>query len=154
MKTTPKTLTDSDTTLELLAEQAKVEIEKVSSGRVRLSKVVQTKTVNVPVTLTQEILSIEIHDVNAPDDSVDVHYPEIELVKPVIRVNGQVYDWQEHNGKLDIPLSQQSAKIHIETWVNEEVSLVKEEQTRTEQIAVELRHEELVVEEIDLLSKN
>ena len=134
-------------TLELLAEKPQVEIERVNVGQVRLSKHVKTQTVQVPVTLTQEILVIEHQGQVAPlSDEGLVNIASIQHAAPQITINGQAVELGDE--PVEIVLSQQVAHVQVETQVVEEVSLRTTEQSHTEQVDVTLRHEELVVEEL------
>ena len=54
---TPHTIDDTQT-LELLEERAEVQKQRVNTGKVILSKKIHTRTVNIPITLTEEHLVI------------------------------------------------------------------------------------------------
>lgn len=141
-QTAPKT-----NTLELLAEKPQVEVERVNVGQVRLSKQVKTQTVQVPVTLTQEILVIEHHGQVAPlsEDGL-VNIASTQHAAPQIMINGQTVELGD--APVEIVLSQQVAHVQVQTQVVEEVSLRTDQRSHTEQVDVTLRHEELVVEEL------
>lgn len=141
-QTAPKT-----NTLELLAEKPQVEVERVNVGQVRLSKQVKTQTVQVPVTLTQEILVIEHHGQVAPlsEDGL-VNIASTQHAAPQIMINGQPVELGD--APVEIVLSQQVAHVQVQTQVVEEVSLRTDQRSHTEQVDVTLRHEELVVEEL------
>lgn len=137
-------------TLELLAERAKVDVELIKTGKIRLSKKIISETVQIPVTLKREILVIE-HDAlpNLPKNNVNV-----ETAKPVnttILLNGETLNLSEK--PIEILLNQQVANVNIETIITEKIALSTSEHSVTEQIPVTLRHEELVVEEINLTEK-
>lgn len=134
-------------TLELLAEKPQVEVERVNVGQVRLSKQVKTQTVQVPVTLTQEILVIEHHGQVAPlsEDGL-VNIASTQHAAPQIMINGQTVELGD--APVEIVLSQQVAHVQVQTQVVEEVSLRTDQRSHTEQVDVTLRHEELVVEEL------
>lgn len=135
------------TSLELLAEKPQVEIERVNVGQVRLSKQVKSQTVQVPVTLVQEILVIEHQAQTAPlSENGLVNIASTQHAAPQLVINGQTVDLSDT--PIEIVLSQQVAHIQIQTHVVEEVSLRTEQRSHTDQVDVTLRHEELVVEEL------
>lgn len=137
-------------TLELLAEVPQVAKERVVTGNVKLSKQVKTQTINVPVTLTQEILVIE-HQAQPQslqqDELVKVIHDNPALVS-TITIDGKPVTLDDN--PIEIVLSQQIAKVAIETQVTENVKVVTTTQTYEETIPVTLRHEELVTEEVKL----
>jgi stress response protein YsnF len=61
---------DTTNTLELLAERPQVQIERFIKDNIKLSKKIISQTVNVPVTLNQEVLVIE-HVFAQPSTSQD-----------------------------------------------------------------------------------
>lgn len=140
-------------TLELLAEKAQVAVERIATGQVRLSKVVKTETVNIPVTLTQEVLVIEQGTMpNTPntlsnDERVQVVTNPVTTT-PTISVNGKPVTLGD--SPIELVLSQQIAKVVIETQVAEAVKLLTTTETHEQAMPVTLRHEELVVEEVKL----
>lgn len=137
-------------TLELLAEVPQVAKERVVTGNVKLSKQVKTQIINVPVTLTQEILVIE-HQAQPQslqqDELVKVIHDNPALVS-TITIDGKPVTLDDN--PIEIVLSQQIAKVAIETQVTENVKVVTTTQTYEETIPVTLRHEELVTEEVKL----
>lgn len=137
-------------TLELLAEVPQVAKERVVTGNVKLSKQVKTQTINVPVTLTQEILVIEQQaqpQSLQQDELVKVIHDNPALVS-TITIDGKPVTLDDN--PIEIVLSQQIAKVAIETQVTENVKVVTTTQTYEETIPVTLRHEELVTEEVRL----
>lgn len=137
-------------TLELLAEVPQVAKERVVAGNVKLSKQVKTQTINVPVTLTQEILVIEQQaqpQSLQQDELVKVIHDNPALVS-TITIDGKPVTLDDN--PIEIVLSQQIAKVAIETQVTENVKVVTTTQTYEETIPVTLRHEELVTEEVKL----
>lgn len=137
-------------TLELLAEKAQVAVERITTGQIKLSKVIKTETVNVPVTLTQEVLIIEhtaTPNTLSKDERVQVVTNPV-ATKPTILVDDKPVTLSDK--PVEIVLSQQIAKIAIETQVAEQVKLVTTRETHEQSIPVTLRHEELVMEEVKL----
>ena len=140
--------------IELLAEKPEVNLERVVVGNVRLSKQVKTQTVNVPVTLTQEVLIIE-HNVDnkvlsnqvTDQDLVQVDSTANQGTAKII-VNGEAIELTDK--PLEIVISQQVAKVQLQTIINETVKLTTESNSHETNIPVTLRHEELVTEEIKL----
>lgn len=163
-----KTTLESQT-LELLAERPVVNIERVVTGNVKLSKQVRTQTVNVPVTLTQEVLVVEYNAVanvgnelsltNGSDTHLkDQTVVDRDLVTVVtlpadktatqILVNGKPLTLTD--APTEIVISQQVANVSISTNVVEEIHLTTQTQSHEQTIPVTLRHEELVVDETKL----
>lgn len=147
---TDTTAVDSHT-LELLAEKPEVTLERVVTGNVKLSKKVNTQTINVPVTLTQEVLIIE-YDENAlpkagsTDKLVSIDNGTAPTAS--VLVNGQVVTLTDK--PLEVVISQQVARVAINTLVAETVKVNTTQQQHEQTIPVTLRHEELVTETIKL----
>lgn len=133
--------------LELLAERPSINIEAVKTGKVRLTKKIVSETVNIPVTLSRELLVIE-HSKTNLDNVTEKITVNTDKQQALITLNGEniVLD----DNPLEIVISEQTATVNIQTLVAEKVSLVINEHTTTEHIPITVRHEELVVEEIDL----
>ncbi|MFW2177998.1 MULTISPECIES: YsnF/AvaK domain-containing protein [unclassified Moraxella] len=133
-------------TLELLAERAKVDIEKIITGTVKLSKQIKTENVNIPVTLTQEVLVIEhTGNDNLPTGDDRIHVNTAEAVPASIMLNGEKVTLGDK--PLEVVISQQVAHVNVQTVVTEQIALTTEAVQHEQQIPVTLRHEELVVEE-------
>ena len=139
---------DTTNTLELLAERPQVQIERFVKGNIKLSKKIISQTVNVPVTLNQEVLVIEhvFAKPNAPDDNL-VSVVTNNVNVPQLMVNGQAITLGDT--PIEIPLLQQIAKVNIETIVAEKVQLMTQNVSHETQIPVTLRHEELVTEKVE-----
>lgn len=139
---------DTNNTLELLAERPQVQIERFIRDNIKLSKKIISQTVNVPVTLNQEVLVIE-HVFAQPnahhDNLVSVVTNNVNV--PQLMVNGQAITLGDT--PIEIPLLQQIAKVNIETIVAEKVQLMTQNVSHETQIPVTLRHEELVTEKIE-----
>lgn len=134
-------------TLELLAERPQVQIERFVKDNIKLSKKIISQTVNVPVTLNQEVLVIEhvFAQPNAPHDNL-VSVVTNNVNVPQLMVNGQAITLGDT--PIEIPLLQQIAKVNIETIVAEKVQLMTQNVSHETQIPVILRHEELVTEKV------
>ena len=139
---------DTSNTLELLAERPQVQIERFVKDNIKLSKKIISQTVNVPVTLNQEVLVIE-HVFAQPSTSQDnlVSVVTNNVNVPQLMVNGQAITLGDT--PIEIPLLQQIAKVNIETIVAEKVQLMTQNVSRETQIPVTLRHEELVTEKVE-----
>lgn len=139
---------DTTNTLELLAERPQVQIERFIKDNIKLSKKIISQTVNVPVTLNQEVLVIEhvFAQPNAPHDNL-VSVVTNNVNVPQLMVNGQAITLGDT--PIEIPLLQQIAKVNIETIVAEKVQLMTQNVSHETQIPVTLRHEELVTEKVE-----
>ena len=139
---------DNNNTLELLAEHPQVQIERFVKDNIKLSKKIISQTVNVPVTLNQEVLVIE-HVFAKPSTSQDnlVSVITNNVNVPQLMVNGQAITLGDT--PIEIPLLQQIAKVNIETVVAEKVQLMTQNVSHEMQIPVTLRHEELVTEKVE-----
>lgn len=139
---------DTTNTLELLAERPQVQIERFVKDNIKLSKKIISQTVNVPVTLNQEVLVIEhvFAQPNAPHDNL-VSVVTNNVNVPQLMVNGQAITLGDT--PIEIPLLQQIAKVNIETIVAEKVQLMTQNVSYETQIPVTLRHEELVTEKVE-----
>lgn len=139
---------DTTNTLELLAERPLVQIERFIKDNIKLSKKIISQTVNVPVTLNQEVLVIE-HVFAQPSTSQDnlVSVVTNNVNVPQLMVNGQAITLGDT--PIEIPLLQQTAKVNIETIVAEKVQLMTQNVSHETQIPVTLRHEELVTEKVE-----
>ena len=139
---------DTNNTLELLAERPQVQIERFIKDNIKLSKKIISQTVNVPVTLNQEVLVVE-HVFAKPNTSHDnlVSVVTNNVNVPQLMVNGQAITLGDT--PIEIPLLQQIAKVNIETIVAEKVQLMTQNVSHETQIPVTLRHEELVTEKVE-----
>ncbi len=148
-------------TLELLAERPLIDIQRVVTGNVKFSKQVRTQTVNVPVTLTQEVLVIEHTGYDnpiLPNQLTGISLTDKDLVKIVapktttntshIMINGEPVTLMDK--PLEVVISQQVATVSISTEVAEQVNITTKAHSYEQTVPVTLRHEELVVEETKL----
>ncbi|PNK61141.1 YsnF/AvaK domain-containing protein [Psychrobacter sp. FDAARGOS_221] len=142
-------------TLELLEERAVVDKERLNIGQIKLSKQRRTKTVTVPIELTEEVLVIETqyHDTDSKQLlSQDVDESDIvRHIEPVlnnttsITVNGEQIALDE--GPIEVMLSREVAMIKKETYAVQDIAIEKSVHTHKESFDVELQHEELDVAE-------
>lgn len=134
-------------TLELLAEQLVVDTQKVQVGKVILEKVVRTKTVNIPVELTEEYLSIRIVNDNlmALADTVMAD----DDTPATVLINGTPM-----SEPVEILISKEVAKLSKETHVAEEINLHKYSQNISKTVSDTVRHEELVITGDEFLDKS
>ncbi len=141
---------DGSHTLELLAEVPQVVKERIITGNLKLTKQIKTQTINVPVTLTQEVLVIEHTAVPVPVNTDNLVQVIDQPTQPsaLLTINGEAVSFE--NKPIEIVLSRQIAKVAIETQVAENVKVVTHTQTHEQTIPVTLRHEELVTEEVKL----
>ena len=95
---TPHTIDDTQT-LELLEERAEVQKQRVNTGKVILSKKIHTRTVNIPITLTEEHLvityqqddaSLATHEQLSNDDDLVNIIDNTKATHAKITINGQV----------------------------------------------------------------
>lgn len=138
---------DNPQTLELLAERLVVDTQKMQVGKVILEKVVRTKTVNVPVELTEEYLSIRIVNDNlmALADTVMAD----DGTPATVLMNGTPM-----SEPVEILISKEVAKLSKETHVAEEINLHKYSQNISKTISGTVQHEELVVTGDEFLDKS
>ncbi len=141
--------------IELLEERAVVDKERLDVGKVTVSKQVRTKTVNIPVELVEEVLVIdtEYYDadsrqlLNSAASEADLvrHIEPTLSSKPSITVNGNQISLDQE--PVEIVLSRQVAVIKKETYAVQDVAIEKSTHVHKDTFDVELKHEELDVEE-------
>lgn len=131
--------TQDTQTLELLAERATVSKETVVQGKVLLNKETRTKTINIPVTLTEHLLTIRTERA-APVDEVTVNDARTGAT---ININGETITLGD--APIEIVLSYDVAEVEISTVVAEAVSIHKQTKVKEETLSTQVRHEELVV---------
>ena len=146
--------------LELLEERPVVNKERLDVGKVTVTKHRRTKTIDVPIELVEEYLTIrtEYHDAESQDllsgqyDDKDIlrHVEPALDSKAVVTVNGQQIEIDE--APLEIVLSRQVATITKETFAIQEIDVNKTTHTHTDSIQVTLKHEELDVTEEGFLA--
>ena len=141
--------------LELLEERPVVNKERLDVGKVTVTKHARTKTIEVPIELIEEYITIrtEYNDAESQDllsgnyDDKDIlrHVEPSLDSKAVVTINGK----QVEIGDLpvEIVLSRQVATITKATYAIQEVEVSKTTHTHTDSIQVELKHEELEITE-------
>ena len=146
--------------LELLEERPVVNKERLDVGKVTVTKHARTKTINVPIELVEEYITIQTEYNDAQSqDLLSGNYDDRDILrhvepsldsKAVVTINGkQVAIGDE---PIEIVLSRQVATITKDTYAIQEVAISKTTHTHTDNIQVELQHEELEVNEEGFLN--
>ena len=141
--------------LELLEERPVINKERLDVGKVTVTKHARTKTIDVPIELVEEYITIrtEYHDA-ASQDLLSGDYDKQDILrhvepsldsKAVVTVNGKQIEIGD--APIEIVLSRQVATITKDTYVIQEVDISKTTHKHTDTIQVELKHEELDVTE-------
>lgn len=164
-QTSPETLAAMDKAghvgyLELLEERPVINKERLDVGKVTVSKHSRTKTINVPIELIEEYITVtaQYNDAESQDllsgtfDDKDIlrHVEPTLDSKAVVTVNGKQVEIGD--APIEIVLSRQVATITKETYAVQEVAVNKTTHTHTDSIQVELKHEELEVSEEGFLA--
>lgn len=142
--------------LELLEERANIVTDKITAGKVTIQKHVRTRTVDIPVELQEEYLTIQLSlgDENSQDflegsyDEKDVIAYLDESEQSVVTVNGKPLVAGE---PVQIVLSRQTAVVVKRTHAVEEVALHTYTDTKTHTLSTTLRREELHVDGEDYI---
>ena len=147
--------TDKGGYLELLEERPVVNKERLDVGKVTVTKHSRTKTIQVPIELVEEYITIrtdyqdsESQDLllgNYDDKDILRHVEPSLDSKAVVTINGKQVEIGD--APIEIILSRQVATITKDTYVIQEVAIEKTTHTHTDSIEVELKHEELDVNE-------
>ncbi|WP_296209455.1 DUF2382 domain-containing protein [Psychrobacter sp. UBA3480] len=146
--------------LELLEERPVINKERLDVGKVTVTKHSRTKTVEVPIELVEEYITIrtEYHDAES-QDLLSGNYDEKDILrhvepsldsKAVVTINGKQIEIGD--APIDIVLSRQVATITKDTYAIQDIEINKSTHVHTDSIQVELRHEELDVTEEGLLA--
>ncbi|MEL0620110.1 YsnF/AvaK domain-containing protein [Psychrobacter proteolyticus] len=146
--------------LELLEERPVINKERLDVGKVTVTKHSRTKTVEVPIELVEEYITIrtEYHDVES-QDLLSGNYDEKDILrhvepsldsKAVVTINGKQIEIGDE--PIDIVLSRQVATITKDTYAIQDIEINKSTHVHTDSIQVELKHEELDVTEEGLLA--
>lgn len=141
--------------LELLEERPVINKERLDVGKVTVTKHARTKTIDVPIELVEEYITIrtEYHDA-ASQDLLSGDYDKQDILrhvepsldsKAVVTVNGKQIEIGD--APIEIVLSRQVATITKDTYVIQEVDISKTIHKHADTIQVELKHEELDVTE-------
>jgi len=146
--------------LELLEERPVINKERLDVGKVTVTKHSRTKTVEVPIELVEEYITIrtEYHDAESQDllsgnyDDKDIlrHVEPSLDSKAVVTINGKQIEIGDE--QIDIVLSRQVATITKDTYAIQDIEINKSTHVHTDSIQVELKHEELDVTEEGLLA--
>lgn len=141
--------------LELLEERPVVNKERLDVGKVTVTKHSRTKTVEVPIELVEEYITVrtEFHDAES-QDLLSGNYDEKDVLRHVepsldSKAFVTINDKQVEIGDtpIEIILSRQVATITKDTYAVQEIDISKTIHTHTDTIQVTLRHEELNVTE-------
>ena len=146
--------------LELLEERAVVHKERLDVGKVVATKHTRTKTVNVPIELVEEVLTVTTTYEDADSQSLlQGSYDDKDVIRHVepvldatasVTINGHRVEVGDE--PIEIVLSRQVAIINKETHVVQEVEIEKTVHTHKDSISVELQREELDIQEEGFLS--
>ena len=146
--------------LELLEERPVINKERLDVGKVTVTKHSRTKTVEVPIELVEEYITIrtEYHDAES-QDLLSGNYDEKDILrhvepsldsKAVVTINGKQIEIGDE--PIDIVLFRQVATITKDTYAIQNIEINKSTHVHTDSIQVELKHEELDVTEEGLLA--
>jgi len=129
--------------------------ERLDVGKVTVTKHTRTKTIDVPIELVEEYITVrtEFHDAESQDllsgnyDEKDVlrHVEPALDSKAVITVNDKQVEIGE--APIEIVVSRQVATVTKDTYAVQEIDISKSTHTHTDSIQVSLQHEELDVKE-------
>ncbi|MGM8885939.1 YsnF/AvaK domain-containing protein [Psychrobacter sp. 1U2] len=146
--------------LELLEERPVVNKERLDVGKVTVTKHARTRTIEVPIELVEEYITVttayedsESQDILAGnfDDKDILRHVEPSLdSKAVVTINGKQVEIGD--APVEIVLSRQVATITKDTYAIQEIDISKTKHTHTDTIQVELKHEELDVNEEGFLA--
>ncbi|MBB3106743.1 stress response protein YsnF [Psychrobacter luti] len=146
--------------LELLEERPVINKERLDVGKVTVTKHTRTKTIDVPIELIEEYITVrtDYYDAESQDllsgqyDDKDIlrHVEPSLDSRAVVTINGQQIEMGDE--PIEIVLSRQVATITKDTHVIQEVEINKTTHTHTDSIQVEVRHEELDVTEEGFLA--
>lgn len=141
--------------LELLEERPVINKERLDVGKVTVTKHRRTKTIEVPIELVEEYITVrtDYQDAESQDllsgdyDDKDIlrHVEPSLDSKAVVTINGKQVEIGD--APIEIVLSRQVATITKDTHVIQEIEINKTTHTHTDSIQVALRHEELDVKE-------
>ena len=146
--------------LELLEERPVINKERLDVGKVTVTKHARTKTIDVPIELVEEYITIstEYHDAKS-QDLLSGNYDEKDILrhvepsldsKAVVTVNGKQIEIGDE--PIEIVLLRQVATITKDTYAIQEIDINKTTHTHTDSIQVVLKHEELDVKEEGFLA--
>ena len=141
--------------LELLEERPVINKERLDVGKVTVTKHTRTKSIEVPIELVEEYVTIrtEYNDAES-QDLLSGNYDEKDILrhvepsldsKAVVTINGKQIEVGD--APVEIVLSRQVATITKDTYAIQEIEVNKTTHTHTDSIQVELQYEELDVTE-------
>ncbi|WP_201596902.1 YsnF/AvaK domain-containing protein [Psychrobacter vallis] len=141
--------------LELLEERPVVNKERLDVGKVTVTKHTRTKTIEVPIELIEEYITVhtEFHDAQS-QDLLSGNYDEKDVLrhvepslgsKAVVTINDKQVEIGD--APIEIVLSRQVATVTKDTYAVQEIDISKTTHTHTDSIQVVLKHEELDVTE-------
>lgn len=143
-------------TLELLEERADIVTDKITAGKVTIQKHVRTRTVDIPVELQEEYLTVQL-SLGGKDsqellegsyDEKDVVAYLDETTQSTVTINGKPLVVGE---PVEIVLSRQTAVVVKKTHAVEEVALHIYTDTKTHTLSTTLRREELHIDGEDYI---
>jgi stress response protein YsnF len=146
--------------LELLEERPVINKERLDVGKVTVTKHARTKTVEVPIELVEEYITIrtEYNDAESKD-LLSGNYDEKDILrhvepsldsKAVVTINGKQIEIGDE--PIDIVISRQVATITKDTYAIQEIEVNKSTHVHSDSIQVALKHEELEVTEEGFLA--
>lgn len=146
--------------LELLEERPVINKERLDVGKVTVTKHARTKTIDVPIELIEEYITVrtDYHDAES-QDLLSGNYDEKDILrhvepsldsKAVVTINGKQIEVGDE--PIEIILSRQVATITKDTYAIQDIEINKSTHIHTDSIQVELKHEELDVVEEGLLA--
>lgn len=141
--------------LELLEERPVINKERLDVGKVTVTKHRRTKTIEVPIELIEEYITVRTDYQDAESqDLLSGNYDDKDILrhvepsldsKAVVTINGKQVEIGD--APIEIILSRQVATITKDTHVIQEIEINKTTHTHTDSIQVALQHEELDVKE-------
>ncbi|WP_333614506.1 YsnF/AvaK domain-containing protein [Psychrobacter sp.] len=150
-----QTNTGNDGYLELLEERPVINKERLDVGKVTVTKHRRTKTIEVPIELIEEYITVRTDYQDAESqDLLSGNYDDKDILrhvepsldsKAVVTINGKQVEIGD--APIEIVLSRQVATITKDTHVIQEIEINKTTHTHTDSIQVALQHEELDVKE-------
>lgn len=150
-----QTYTGNGGYLELLEERPVINKERLDVGKVTVTKHRRTKTIEVPIELIEEYITVRTDYQDAESqDLLSGNYDDKDILrhvepsldsKAVVTINGKQVEIGD--APIEIVLSRQVATITKDTHVIQEIEINKTTHTHTDSIQVALQHEELDVKE-------
>lgn len=150
-----QTYTGNGGYLELLEERPVINKERLDVGKVTVTKHRRTKTIEVPIELVEEYITVRTDYQDAESqDLLSGNYDDKDILrhvepsldsKAVVTINGKQVEIGD--APIEIVLSRQVATITKYTHVIQEIEINKTTHTHTDSIQVALQHEELDVKE-------